>query len=236
MKRVIDKTIGILVLMFGVYSLYSAITNILSSSVPMNLLVQIFKLTVAWVAIYGGYQALKSKELGRRMLIAWFSYNGSMMAFIISVFLYNLLTHPERNFNSSFPNQYLAIAFFIFCVSGFIFLLTAKIDRELLISEYRHVQIIGKLLSVLSPGIGRMLAGNKLVGLALIAVYLLLVKSSISSSNSENTILAIDSVYKLIVWIIFVELDWYVVKDFRKVTQDGNALTPKNRISEANEG
>jgi drug/metabolite transporter (DMT)-like permease len=235
MKRIIEKIIGLIVLVFGTYSLYSGVSNIFSSSPPMNFLVQISKLTIAWVAIYGGYQSLKSKELGRRMLIAWFSYNGSIMALIISKFLYNLAKLPERNFNSSFPNQYLAIAFLILCVSGLIYLLTAKIDRELPLSEYRHVQIIGKLLSVLLPGMGRMLAGNKLVGLALIAVYLLLVTSSISSSNSDNTILVIDSVYKLIVWIMFVELDWYVVQNYGKVAQDGIALTPKNSTSETNE-
>jgi hypothetical protein len=236
MKRIIERIIGLLVLVFGAYSLYSAIVNILSSSAPMNFLVQIYKIAIAWVAIYGGYQALKSKELGRRMLIAWFSYNGSMMAFIISLFLYNLLTHPERNFNSSSPNQYLAIAFLIFCGSGLIFLLTAKIDRELLISDYRPVQIIGKLLSVLSPGMGRMLTGNKLVGLALISVYLLLVTGSFSSSNTEIKNLLLNSVFNIVVWIIFVELDWYVVQNYGKLVQEGIALTPKNRISEANEG
>jgi hypothetical protein len=236
MKRIIERTIGLLVLVFGAYSLYSAIVNILSSSAPMNFLLQIYKIAIAWVAIYGGYQTLKSKEIGRRMLIAWFSYNASMMAFIISVFIYNLLTNPERNFNSSSPNQYLAIAFLIFCGSGLIFLLTAKIDRELLISEYRHVQIIGKLLSVLSPGMGRMLTGNKLVGLALISVYLLLVTGSFSSSNTEINNLLLNSFFNLVVWIIFVELDWYVVQNYGKLAQEGIALTQKKCTSEANEG
>jgi len=236
MKNITVRIIGLIALMFGVYSLYNAASNIFHSSESTNLLVQISKLTLAWVAIYGGYQILLGRELGRRMLIAWLSYQFLMLGFIVLAFIYNFAASPQNNFHPTFSNQNLVMGFYVLCIAALIFLVWVRLDDKLVVSDSRHLQIVGNFLSVLSPGFGRMLAGNKIVGLVLFGVYLVLITGTLSSSNSEIQNLVVNSVYKLIVWSTFVKFDWYVVQNYRKPSQEDVTLAPKLNSSQVNGG
>ena len=236
MKNIIVRIIGLLALIFGVYTLYNAVLSIFHLSESANLLVQISKLTLAWMAIYGGYQALLGRELGRRMLIAWLSYQFLMAGFIVLTLIYNFASSPQSNFHPIFSNQNLVIGFYIFCIAVFIFLAWAKLDDELIISDSRHIKIVGKFFSVLSPGFGRMLAGNKIVGLVLFGIYLVLITGRLSSINSETQNLVVNFVYQLIVWNTFVKFDWYVVQSYEKPAQEDVPFTPKLNSSQVNGG
>ena len=236
MKNIIVKIIGLLALIFGVYTLYNAVLSIFHLSEAANLLVQISKLTLAWIVIYGGYQVLLGKELGRRMLIAWLSYQFMIAGFIVLAFIYNFAILPQSNFQPTFSNQNLVIGFYILCAVVFIFLARAKLDDELIINDSRHIEIVGKFLSVLSPGFGRMLAGNKVAGLVLFGIYLALITGRLSSSNSEIQNLVVNFMYQLIVWSTFVKFDWYVVQNYGKPAQEDITLTPKLNSSQVNGG
>lgn len=154
MKKITVRIIGLIALSIGAYTLYTTLTNILDSAVSANFLSQISKLSLAWVAVYGGYQALKARELGRKMLLAWFSYQILGIVLTAWIILYNVQLHPESNFTSFSSNQYLSIGFYIFCISALIFLATIKLDEDVLKNDFRRIKIVGKLLSVLSPGLG----------------------------------------------------------------------------------
>jgi drug/metabolite transporter (DMT)-like permease len=236
MKKIIFRTIGLIALMFGVYTLSNTVSSIFHSSESMNLLVQISKLTLTWAAIYGGYQALLGRELGRRMLIAWLSYQFLMMVFIAITVIYNFATSPQNNFRPTISSPNLVIGFYIVCVAAFIFLAWVRLDDDLVASNSHQIHIVGKILAVLSPGFGRMLVGNKIAGLLLFGVYLVLATGTISSSNFETQNLVINSVYKLIVWSTFVKYDWYVVQNYGKPEQEELPLVPKLNSSDVNGG
>ncbi len=220
MKNITVRIIGLITLSIGAYTLYNTLTNILDSTVSGNFLSQISKLSIAWVAVYGGYQALKANGLGRKMLLAWLSYQALGMVLTIWIILYNAQLYPETNFSSFSSNQYLSIGFYIFCISALIFLATIKLDKDVLKNDSRHIKIAGKLLAVLSPGLGRVMVGNTWTGIGLSIFYMILIAGKfvlISTSNkSDIADPTVDFVADLIVWIFFSQIDWHAVENYGK--------------------
>jgi hypothetical protein len=230
----------LITLSIGAYTSYTVLTNILDSAVSANFLSQISKLTLAWVAVYGGYQALKARELGRKMLVAWFSYQIFGMVLIAWIILYNVQLHPEINFTSLFSNQYLSIGFYIFCISALIFLAIIKLDEDVLKDDFRRIKIAGKLLSVLYPGFGRVMVGNIWIGIGLAMFYTILMAGKlilISTSNgSEFADPTVNFVYDLIIWIIFSQIDWHTVENYGKSDREQPTFDSKTDSVEVSGG
>ena len=237
MKNIIVRIIGLIALSVGAYNLYSILTNILDSVTSSNFLAQISKLTIAWVAVYGGYQAIKAGELGRKLLVAWLSYQILGMVAVAWIILYNFKLHPENNFSSLFPNQYLSIGFYVFCISALIFLAITKLDEDLLMNSDSHrIKIVGKLLSVLSPGLGRVIVGNYWLGIGLSMFYTILVVGRLTANGSDITNPIVNLIYGLIVWSIFSQIDWHAVGNYGKPEREKLALDPKTDSVQAHGG
>ncbi len=231
MRKIVVRIIGLVALASGVYTLYNAVLSTLNPAESVIFLSQINKLALAWVAVYGGYHALQARELGRKMLVAWFSYQILIMVILALVFLYNLLAYPESNFRLTYSNQNLTIWFFVFCIPILIFLAKIKLTQDLLISDSRHIKIVGKLMSVLSPGMGQMLVGNIWQGMGLSTLYMILVVAKlVFISTSNGSIFAdptVNFVYGLIVWGIFSQIDWHAVENYERSEKEQSTLDPK---------
>ena len=236
MKNIIVKIIGLIALSVGAYNLYSILTNILDSVTSSNFLAQISKLTIAWVAVYGGYQAIKAGELGRKLLVAWLSYQILGLAAVAWIILYNFKLHPENNFSSLFPNQYLSIGFYVFCISALIFLATIKLNEDLHNSDSHRIKIVGKLLSVLSPGLGRVIVGNYWLGIGLSMFYMILVIGRLTANGSDVTNPIVNFIYSFIVWSIFSQIDWHSVGNYGKSELEKLAPDPKTDSVQAHGG
>jgi hypothetical protein len=240
MKNITVRIIGLITLSIGAYTLYNTLTNILDSAVSVNFPSQISKLSLAWVAVYGGYQALKANGLGRKMLLAWLSYQALGMVLTIWIILYNAQLYPETNFSSFSSNQYLSIGFYIFCISALIFLATIKLDKDVLKNDSRHIKIAGKLLAVLSPGLGRVMVGNIWTGIGLSMFYTILIAGKFvfisTSNNSDLAEPTINFVSNLIVWIFFSQIDWHAVEHYGKSEGEQTTLDSKNGSVQATDG
>jgi hypothetical protein len=98
------------------------------------------------------------------------------------------------------------------------------------------MQITGKVLSILSPGLGQMLVGNIVLGFILFFLYSLLITATLAPSSSAVSNMLVDFLYKLIVWSIFSKIDWYMVEKYAKSAQEKSALAPKLNSSQVNGG
>jgi hypothetical protein len=199
---------------FGVGTLYSVISGIINATQAMKFLPQINHITLAWVAVYGGYQMLKARELGRKMLVVWISSQLSIPIYMVLTIFYSLI-YPKSNVSFSFSNQSLAITYFAFCISLLVILAIVKLDKNT--NDLAQTKIIGKLLSVLSPGLGRALVGNFWIGIGLYTLYLTLITSVTQKSTLNGVAITnplIDFVPDLILWGIFALLDWNIVKNY----------------------
>ena len=147
------------------------------------------------------------------------------------VFLYYFLVYPRSNFRLMYPNHNLTIAFFVFCIPALIFLARIKLHQDLLISDSRHIKIVGKLTAVLCPGMGQMLVGNVWLGIILSVLYMILVVGKlVFISASHGSIFAdptVNFVYGLIVWGIFSQIDWHAVENYEKSEKEQSTLDPK---------
>jgi hypothetical protein len=216
MKNTIIRIIGLTSLVFGLGTLYTVISGIVNTIQTLKFLPQINSITLAWIAIYGGYQALKARELelGRKMLIVWLSGQLAMMVFMVLITIFYSLAYPESKVELWFSNQNLTIAYLVFCVPVLIALVILKSGND--INDSTQIKTVGKLLSIFSPGLGRMLTGNFWLGIGLFILYSVLITTIIKPTINgvEFSSPIIDFMYGLIVWGIFALLDWHTVTSY----------------------
>jgi len=222
MKQGIFWLIGILALIFGVSAYYRIITDVIRS--PLSLSPYLIRDTVlAWIAIYGGFQAIKLRDIGRKLLLIYFSYQLIQIFIIILGFAYAIVSRKAPWYEIELQPLDLVSTYFLPCILSLILLLRKNlIDVFQAENNQTHIALIGKILSIVAPGLGRALVGSTWKGLLLFLVYFFLFTGFhiFGTDNMEflqpglsyaSTIL--DLVVKLIIWWSFFEGDWAFVKN-----------------------
>jgi hypothetical protein len=251
MKNLIIRLSALFAIAAGIFGFYQAIVNIAYE--PSALSFGIIRNTVlSFVAVYGGYQAIKLKLIGRRLLLIYFSSQSVFaalfatlifLAFILTANLPNLPVKPFWGLAAQLISFY-AWLYFSFCILSLIFLGRKNIDNNFHSeNNQRHFEIIGKILAVIAPGLGRALLDKLWSGIFLFFVYFLILTSFkleitydapiiFGVNMSLFTVLFIKGMVALFVWFFFSNADWGFVSN---AVKSQNALPhPDDKLSAEN--
>ena len=238
MKKEIARLIGVFVLIVGIIDVYNITISVIysPSSVSINIIGEI---VISWIALYGGYETIKLKFIGGKLLLVFFSYQVVQTSVLILFAIFTVALGPSYNlsFKPYAPQLILlntsVIAFYIVAL---IFLLKKDTSSYFQTEQnHHHIEVLGKILSLITPGLGRALVGNHWVGIILFDMYFLLFTGLHIFTVSQGSDLTIagkvvasstfwnsffDFLVKLLIWISFFRIDWIFVKNAAKIQED----------------
>lgn len=189
-----------------------------------------FSLTINFIALYGGYHLWKGNDIGRKLLLVWLYclilsivINGLGVA-ILAIFKRDI----QVGFSTQMPIQ-IVIGFYLTCITALVFLLKNKLQSTST-EDDRRLHAIAKALSLLAPGLGRVLLGNTVAGFVWLLVYLFIMTSiNYVSGNLGPFDFFINLVMKLVVWRIFSAYDWSVVESSERSAQE--SILPESSLN-----
>ncbi|PKN91625.1 MAG: hypothetical protein CVU44_18770 [Chloroflexi bacterium HGW-Chloroflexi-6] len=251
MKNLIIRLSALFAIVFGIVGLYRVIVNIVYE--PSALSFGIIRDTVlSFVAIYGGYQTIQLKLIGRRLLLIYFLFQSVsaalfaaliLWAFIVTANLSSLSVDPSWGWPAQLRSSYI-LFYFSFCILSLIFLGRKNIDNNFHSeNNQRHFEIIGKILAVIAPGLGRALFGKLWPGVFLFFIYFLIFIGTKMGVSGEAliisgvnlgllTVLLMKGMLALFVWFLFSNADWgfvnNAVKSQTTPPQSDNELSLEN--------
>lgn len=250
MRNLIIRLSALFAVVAGIFGLYQVIANIAYE--PLALSFGTIRDTVLFVvAIYGGYQAAQLKLIGRRLLLIYFSSQSvfaalfaflMLWAFVLTVNLSNMPVNPSWGWATQLRSSYVLL-YFSFCVLSLIFLGRKDIDNNFHPeNNQHHFEIIGKILAVIAPGLGRALLDKLWLGVFLFfACFFILtgieeisVEAPIISGVNMGlfTALLVKGMLTLFIWFLFSNADWGFVSN---AVKSQNALPrPDDKLSAEN--
>jgi hypothetical protein len=251
MKNLIIRLSALFAIAAGILGLYRGVVNIVYEPSTLSF-GTIRNIVLSFVAIYGGYQAIQLKLIGRRLLLIYFSFQSIFaalfvalifLAFILTANLPNLPVKPFWGLAAQLISFY-AWLYFSFCILSLIFLGRRNIDNNFRPeNNQRHFEIIGKTLAVIAPGLGRALMGKLWSGVFLFFIYFLIFTGINVGALGEAliisgvnmgllTVLFIKGMLALFVWFFFSNGDWDFVNN---AVKSQNVLPqPEDKLSAEN--
>lgn len=212
--------IGAFAIFTGVAMLYQSITGFFTTSSP-SLMATISSIGLASIAILGGFEAIKLTPNGRKLLNIYFMF----YLWGILLFLGGLIfTWAKTGGNLSIESSQLSsaliyLSYSAFSVISLIFLLSkdnANVFRES--TDLRQKEMIGKALSLLTPGLGRAFLGNMWAGFILFLIYSSAIAGKFYLQINSIRSFPLDSpwfgmLFDIVIWMIFAWVDWQFVKN-----------------------
>jgi hypothetical protein len=225
MKKSILRFIGIFAILNSIFALYK-IAVIIKGGAQVSFFSAICGIVLAWIALYGGHQTIRRKTIGRNLLLIYFTCQIPYVLIFIftAVFVGEI---PASSIQIDLPKNWLNLFALSSCLLSVLALVLLRskdsLDTSFEESNPSHSILIGKILSQLTPGLGKALLGNTFTGVGLFFLYFILIKvlsiMFISLDDVINDITNLDisfnliAIIKLVVWIFFASTDLNYVKN-----------------------
>jgi hypothetical protein len=238
MKKSILSFIGIFAILSSIVSFYK-VAVIIKGSAQVSLVSAICGIVLAWIALYGGYQTIRHKAIGRNLLLIYFTCQiPYVLIFIFTAVFFGKIPTSAIQINS--PQGWLNLFSLISCVlSALALILLLTKDSFITFfegSNTSHSILIGKILSQLTPGLGKALLGNTFTGAGLFFLYYILMKvlsimfigldDIINDITNLNISFNLITIVKLIVWIFFASTDLNYVKNSSLAKENISSAVP----------
>jgi hypothetical protein len=242
LNKIILRLIGLFAFFIGIASLYQVIVELLTTP-SQPLIATINSVVLACIAIFGGYQTAKLTSGGKKLLCVYFMLRiwGTILFLGGLIFAWmkvgeNLSIEPSQQ-----PSVLIYMGYFVFSVIALVLLL--KKDSAGVFGaniDFRQREIVGKVLCLLTPGLGRAFLGNIWAGFALFIAYSVVIGGEfylkIDSLRSYPLALFLfDILFDVIIWMIFAWVDWKFVKNVI-MSQKGEATLAPMMYSEQKGG
>jgi hypothetical protein len=213
---------GIFALIAGAAIFYSTISAAIYS--PTSLSFSTIKdIVLLWIAIYGGYQTIKLRFIGQKLLLVFYSYQIIPAVIFIFKIAWAIATGSINKLwlDPSWQRSFIiTTSYFLFCISSLILLLRKNISGNFQPeNNFHHMETVGKILSLVAPGLGRALVGSNWIGIILFYAYFSLFTGVIDIGWGGWALpgLLFDSFVKFLIWSSFFEIDWTFVKNATKI-------------------
>ncbi len=232
MKNSVIRLIGLFALISGGITLFRILSIATYSPLSINAISEII---FAWVALYGGYQTIRFRPIGRRLLLIFFSSQiilTIIFIFFILILGTVLIITNRLIYNPSSPEMptlesIITASYFILCIPSLIFLVRKDVTNcfppE---KDHHHIEVVGKTLAFVAPGLGRALVGNYWKGTLIYFVCFVSVAGLNIMSNGEISLLPktywpligflTNFSVKLAIWFLFFQNDWAFVNNALK--------------------
>lgn len=218
--KIILRIIGLFSIFIGIVSLYQVITDLFTT--PSHpLIATINSVVLAWVALFGGYETTRLTPGGKKLLCIYFL----LVIWGTIVFLGGLIfawmkVGGNLSIESSHQSSALIyISYFVFSVIVLIFLLS-KDSADVFGANLdgRQGEFVGKVLCLVTPGLGRAFLGNIWAGSALFIAYSAVIDGKfnleINSLPSYSPgLFLFDILFDVVIWMIFAWVDTEFVKN-----------------------
>lgn len=219
-NKAVFQIIGFFAIITSVAFLAINVSKISQTNTTERFIYQVTDLAINCIGIYGGFQLVKLRKSGQKLLVVWLLCRIFTAILVTLMLITNLFFSGNNQFTASIPILFpLTTAYYIFSPIALVYLLPNKARDELLAEQNpHHTQMALRLLSLLMPGLSRALVDNLLIGMILFYVYSVFMLYGRFDGTSE---LQLGTFYlafsenlcgKIIVWIIFVGLDWKMIK------------------------
>lgn len=199
-----------------------------------------------WILIYGGYQTLRRKVNGPKLLRIFFCIEiiKIMIALLFTAILFLIFGNrieykPELNgqsissVGSLSTYLYVYVALYVaYCVLSFVFLSQKNIAQDFLADSQQHNEKVGKILSVIAPGLGQAFVGKYWSGIIRFLIFYGLLSGLNFSISIEPNLLQLDvqlinqlneNIIKLFIWALFSHDDWALAREELKNQQEQTA-------------
>ena len=176
---------GICVFIIGIIVLCGDILGMKYSSYSLSI-TTINSLVFSLITIYVGYQAIKLKLISLKLLFI----SITLSAFPITMFL-TILFYWGTHFGNIQFETYKLQFFLLSCSLTLLCILMVglfSIKPPGFLQpdvNFSHTRLLGKILSVLTPGLGRALVGNTLAGIIIFYLYFWIITSFSSSGFTD---------------------------------------------------
>lgn len=232
-NKITLRLIGLFAFFMGIASLYQVIAELFITP-SQSLIATINNVVLAWIAIFGGYQAAKLTSTGKKLLCIYFMFRilGTILFLGGLIFAWIKIGEDLSIEPSQQPTALIYMGYFVFSVIALVLLL--KKDNAGVFGaniDVRQREIIGKVLCLLTPGLGRAFLGNIWAGFALFIAYSLVISGKfylkIDSIRSYPLgLFLFDILFDVIIWMIFAWVDWEFVKNVIKSQKGEATLAP----------
>lgn len=245
MKNSIFRLISIIAILNGIFGLVYRPLLAISSPETISLTTIQYILST-WILIYGGYQTLRRKINGPKLLRIFFCIE--TIKTILTVLLIGIMflifgnkfaLNPELN-GEKIPSEgflstylYLYVAFYVaFYILSFVFLSQKNVAEDFLADSPQQSERVGKILSVVAPGLGQAFVGKYWSGIIRFLIFYGLLSGLNFSISIEPNLLQLDvqlinqlneNIIKLFIWALFSHDDWALAREELKNQQEQTA-------------
>ena len=244
MKNSVVRLVALFAMIVGCLCIYNVLSVVISFPGTLSA-ASVMWSVLGWVALYGGYQTLALKPLGRRLLLVFFSCQIVFVLYIVFIVSLLLVVAAVQNqlshLSLGWPAQIylLVMGYAGLCVLCLYLLLRKDITGAFRPeNEHRHIKILARTLALLAPGLGRALIANYwwgailyLVCFGLVAGWNVIEVTDPVGPTGPLLALLTNLFIKLLIWLFFLGMDWIFVNDALKeqdvVSPPAEALLPE---------
>lgn len=243
MKHRIIWLIGILAILIGMIDFVLMIMRATRSpeiiSVPFILSALSF-----CVLIYGGYQTIGQKAIGRKLLLIFFTCElikialASLFLLVFYFIFKNQGSGIEINLQPFLPvsQEYVLwsyLACLLYYALSIIFFSRKNIAESFVAGKNQHIEMIANVLPWAAPGWGQALVDDYWKGICLFFIFYFLIANNIyylkvNGTTSSPQSLLIDYGIKFGLWALFALIDWAFARNAVKKQNEQAASQHEN--------
>jgi hypothetical protein len=227
--------IGIFLMLMGSYFIIIKLINI-SNETSEYIFFSFTHSAIIWILVYAGYLFIKKETLAKELLLCTVPYASVAIILLLIIYVPALITQSVRILLIHDSSIYIPIG--VLLLSSLVYtpfliiLLVFKKLPDFHKTEYKHKLLIAKLISLLSPGFGRIILGKYISGYIIYILYMIL-QNFLTICYMESTGKSIFGIsddllmffVRFFFWFIFWMIDSSYIFKFQ------NAL--ENKISES---
>lgn len=240
MKTIIIRLIGIIAIVIGIT--YFVLIIVRATLSPDSVSIPFILSALSFcILIYGGYQTVRQKAIGRKLLLIFFTCELIKIALtslfiLVSYFIFqiqsgNVEINPQPFSPISLEYlQWFYLACLLYYILSTIFFSRKSISESFAVDKSQHIKLIANILPWTAPGWGQALVGDYWKGICLFFIYYFLVTENIDYIKVDGTTsspqsLLINHGIKFCLWAFFALIDWASVHNAVK-KQNEQAASP----------